>query len=82
MQRPHAADGAGRFVMLILVLCTLLLDVRAQPPLLARFEQWGERDRTLQREQQRERELVAPPGEAAEGAGSKGHRYLRLRTCL
>ena len=79
MQRSHCADGAGCFVMLVFVLRTLLLRMRAHPPLIARFEQRGERDRALQRKKCRERELVAPPGQAAEGAGSAKHGILRLR---
>jgi hypothetical protein len=33
----------------------------------------------LQHKKCRERELVVPPGRAAEEAGSAGHRVLRLR---
>ena len=62
--------------MLVSVRRTLLLDVRAHPPLFAWLEQRRERDRALQREQHREREVVAPPGRAAEGAGSEKHRFV------
>jgi hypothetical protein len=65
--------------MLVLMLRPALLSVRAQPSPLCDFEQRGERDSALQREQHRERELAVPPGLAAEEAGRLEHRVLRLR---
>jgi hypothetical protein len=68
MQRPNRADGAGRFVVLILMLSALLFSMRTQAPLFARLGERSKRDRTLQREQRREGEAAAPPVWAAKRA--------------